>query len=108
MSHDTDTAETLCRCWNEGEWGRVHREDCPIHAASEGGLTRSEGGLTRLGLRLALRGLRDLALTESVTLQAPNGATIVVNTPTGRLSVIAAGLDALIADFEKESLKGER
>lgn len=23
-----------CQCWNEGEWGRVHREDCPIHAVS--------------------------------------------------------------------------
>jgi hypothetical protein len=23
--------EPVCRCWNEGEWGRVHREDCPIH-----------------------------------------------------------------------------
>jgi hypothetical protein len=22
---------STCRCWNEGEWGRVHREDCPIH-----------------------------------------------------------------------------
>ena len=20
-----------CRCWNEGQWGRVHREDCPLH-----------------------------------------------------------------------------
>lgn len=23
--------DAVCRCWNEGEWGRVHREDCPIH-----------------------------------------------------------------------------
>lgn len=23
--------ESRCRCWNEGEWGRVHREDCPVH-----------------------------------------------------------------------------
>lgn len=21
----------VCQCWNEGQWGRVHREDCPIH-----------------------------------------------------------------------------
>lgn len=20
-----------CRCWNDGQYGRVHREDCPIH-----------------------------------------------------------------------------
>lgn len=24
-------ADDGCRCWNEGEWGRVHREDCPLH-----------------------------------------------------------------------------
>lgn len=23
--------DTGCRCWNEGQYGRVHREDCPIH-----------------------------------------------------------------------------
>lgn len=23
--------EALCQCWNEGQYGRVHREDCPIH-----------------------------------------------------------------------------
>jgi hypothetical protein len=22
----------LCACWNEGQYGRVHREKCPIHA----------------------------------------------------------------------------
>lgn len=24
-------AEPVCQCWNEGQYGRVHREDCPIH-----------------------------------------------------------------------------
>jgi hypothetical protein len=23
--------ERACRCWNEGQYGRVHREDCPLH-----------------------------------------------------------------------------
>jgi hypothetical protein len=23
--------EVLCQCWNEGQYGRVHREDCPVH-----------------------------------------------------------------------------
>ncbi len=23
--------DPVCQCWNEGQWGRVHREDCPIH-----------------------------------------------------------------------------
>lgn len=21
----------ICQCWNEGQYGRVHREDCPLH-----------------------------------------------------------------------------
>lgn len=21
----------VCQCWNEGQWGRVHTEECPIH-----------------------------------------------------------------------------
>lgn len=21
----------ICQCWNEGQYGRVHREDCPTH-----------------------------------------------------------------------------
>lgn len=25
------TLDPICQCWNEGEWGRVHREDCPLH-----------------------------------------------------------------------------
>lgn len=25
------TEDPACQCWNEGQWGRVHREDCPIH-----------------------------------------------------------------------------
>lgn len=24
--------EPVCQCWNEGQYGRVHREDCPIHS----------------------------------------------------------------------------
>lgn len=24
----------VCQCWNEGQYGRVHREDCPIHGPS--------------------------------------------------------------------------
>lgn len=23
-----------CQCWNEGQYGRVHREDCPVHGPS--------------------------------------------------------------------------
>lgn len=29
-------AEDRCRCWNEGQYGRVHREDCPIHSGTTG------------------------------------------------------------------------
>jgi hypothetical protein len=24
-----------CACWNEGQYGRVHREDCPIHGPEQ-------------------------------------------------------------------------
>lgn len=26
----------VCQCWKEGQYGRVHREDCPIHADPPG------------------------------------------------------------------------
>ena len=35
LSPDNPEGQT-CQCWNEGEWGRVHREDCPIHRNPEG------------------------------------------------------------------------
>lgn len=27
--------QETCRCWNEGQWGRVHSEDCPIPSHRE-------------------------------------------------------------------------
>lgn len=26
-----DPEAQVCQCWNEGQYGRVHREDCPLH-----------------------------------------------------------------------------
>lgn len=32
---DALTGEPVCQCWNEGQYGRIHREDCPLHANPE-------------------------------------------------------------------------
>jgi hypothetical protein len=29
---DPDEQARACQCWNEGQYGRVHREDCPLHS----------------------------------------------------------------------------
>lgn len=38
-------APAICQCWNEGQYGRVHREDCPIHDESEPTDAELRGGI---------------------------------------------------------------
>jgi hypothetical protein len=40
---DALTADPVCQCWNEGQYGRVHREDCPLHANSQPGVDSNPG-----------------------------------------------------------------
>jgi hypothetical protein len=56
--------------------------------------------------RETLQALREVAEQRAHTLTAPNGATITVESAEDRLSVIASGLDALLAERFKPSAPG--
>jgi hypothetical protein len=53
------------------------------------------------GYGVVAKTIQMIATDESVTLTAPNGSSMFVNTPEARLSVIAGALEALIRDIEK-------
>jgi hypothetical protein len=68
-----------CQCWNEGQWGRVHTEECPIHQ-------------TESDLETATRALR---LIEAAAIE--HGSNLPDPSPTIKIS--PGMIDAAVSEI---------